>query len=104
MKTGDLPPGRLLRVVEAGVESGLSVNYDCDPEKCAPDLGTRYGVASLHVGRVSTLSLIVVPDDRGERPPHAEIQGFPDDEAEAEKLAGALAEQARTIINRKDRR
>src|SRR5262245_12342162 len=85
-------------------ERGLSVNSACNPEQCGADLSKRYGVASLHVGHVSTLALQVEADDIGP-PPHAEITGLPQidvNEVEAERLAGALAEQARIVIDRVD--
>jgi hypothetical protein len=88
-------------------DAGLSVNYDCDPEECGKNFNPRYGVASLHVGRIRDIGLTVEGDDPGP-PPHAEILGvppnLPETEREAERLAGLLSEQSRTVFEREDRR
>lgn len=76
--------------------SGLSINYNCDSEHCRNSLKKCYGVVSLHVGRVRSLDLDVIPDE----PQHGNITGLPrkeEDEVQAERLASALVRQARLI-------
>lgn len=79
---------------EDEIESGLSVHWNCTPEQSREDFSKCYGVLSLHVGRVRTLALDVIPDEAT----HANITGVPYKETnakEAERLASLLAQQAR---------
>ena len=76
------------------VDSGLSVNWNMTPEQARDQFDKCYGTVSLHVGRVRTLNLDVVPDE----PTHANLTGLPYKESEpreAERLANLLAQQAR---------
>jgi hypothetical protein len=78
-------------------QDGLSVNYNCMPSEAGASLRGRRAIASLHVGRVRSLQLDVIPDTHD----HANITGVPirgEDAKEierAEQLAADLAEQAR---------
>ncbi len=76
--------------------TGITVNPT--PLDCTEGLTDPIeGVLSLHVGKVRDIGLDIVPD----RPTHANIMGVPfregegGNEAEAERLARLLAEQAR---------
>ena len=74
---------------------GLSIDV-LGPKSCVSVLNKHYGAASLHVGRVRTLSLEAVVDNY----PHGLITGLPfrdDNTAEAEHFADMLAEMARHI-------
>jgi hypothetical protein len=84
----------LLRAGER--DTGISVSYNCSPDVCRNTLQKSYGVVSLHVGKVRTLGLDVVPDELS----HANITGLPskeDNPAEAEHVANLLAKQARFV-------
>jgi hypothetical protein len=85
----------MLRIDDTGKpETGLSLDT-ASAKSCASVL-KKCAVASLHVGRIRSLGLDVVPDEPG----HANILGMPDDPdkiAEAEHLAGELAKQARYV-------
>ncbi len=79
-------------------EAGLSVNIaeSCSPQKCVASFKKCSAVASLHVGRVRELGLDVIRDSKI----HANLTKLPhedDNLAEAERLAGLLAKQARLI-------
>jgi len=81
-------------------ETGLSVQIAAETN--IPEFVSSFsfcsGLASLHVGRVRTLDLDVVPDDR----PHALITGLPakdEDPLKAEYLAGELAKQCRRDVD-----
>jgi len=89
-----LPDAFLLRTQE----NGLSVRpaSRVTPKQCAEGLTGCTGVLSLHVGRVRNIGLEVVADAED----HAEVRGLPhrsENAAEAERLAGLLAAQARII-------
>lgn len=74
---------------------GVSVDYGLPPSECGLQLAGRRAVVSLHVGRVRNIGLDVVPNHV---PNHANIVGMPfreHDSDRAEKLAKALATQAR---------
>jgi hypothetical protein len=76
------------------LDSGLSVNWNMSPEKARDQFEKCYGTVSLHVGRVRTLDLDVIPDE----PTHANVTGLPykeNDPKAAERLANLLAQQAR---------
>jgi hypothetical protein len=82
---------------KARSETGVSVNIAtvCSPQDCADKFKCN-AVASLHVGHVRDLDLDIIQDKIN----HAKITGLPyreDDLAEAERLAGLLAKQARII-------
>ncbi len=75
-------------------ESGLSVFWDCTHDEAREEFKKTYGVLSLHVGRIRTLSLDVIADE----PKHANVTGVPhkeDNPKEAERLASLLAQQSR---------
>jgi hypothetical protein len=77
-------------------DTGVSVFYECSIERCRNSLKKSYGVVSLHVGKVRTLGLDVIPDELT----HANITGLPykeDNPAEAEHFANLLAKQARFV-------
>lgn len=78
------------------LDSGLSVNWNMTPEEARAQFEKCYGTVSLHVGRVRSLALEVIPDE----PQHANIVGLPYKEEhpkEAERLANLLAQQARAV-------
>lgn len=94
----DMPP--------QGILTGAFVRYPKDidglsidvvgPKSCVSVLKKHYGAASLHTGRVRSLSLDVIVDQH----PHGLIIGLPfrdDDPTEAERFADSLAEMARHI-------
>jgi len=87
----------LLRTFPDGTrEAGLSVSFNLSPAEAAAQFSKCHGIASLHVGRVRTLELDVVPDE----PNHANILTLPhpaDDPARAEYFASRLQEQARLV-------
>jgi hypothetical protein len=89
-----LPDAFLIRADEK--QSGLSVCYNCTIAEARNSLKKSYGAATLHVGKVRTLHLDVVPDE----PTHANIVGLPykeDNPTEAERFASLLAKQARIV-------
>ena len=76
---------------------GLSVDHSCSPRESGAGL-QKFGVVSLHVGRVRNMNLDVIPDS----PIHANITGLPmkdEDKAMAEWLAGQLADHARIVAD-----
>jgi hypothetical protein len=88
----ELPEAFLIRHDE--LDSGLSVNWNMTCDEARNQFEKCYGVVTLHVGRVRSLNLDVVPDE----PQHANIKGLPykeDSPREAERLANLLAQQAR---------
>jgi hypothetical protein len=89
-----LPQAFLLRLRDK--DTGLSISYNCTLDEARYSLTRSYGVLSLHVGRVRTLNLDVVPDE----PQHANIIGLPykeDNPELAERMASLLAKQARIV-------
>lgn len=94
----DMPPDGIL----AGAfirypkdTDGLSIDVT-GPKSCVSTLNKHYGAASLHVGRVRTLSLDVIVDLH----PHGVIKDLPfrdDNPTEAEYFSVMLAKMARHI-------
>ncbi len=97
-RSRDMPPH--------GILAGAFVRYPKDidglsidvvgPKSCVSVLNKHYGAASLHIGRVRTLSLDAIVDQH----PHGLITGLPfrdDNPTEAEYFADSLAEMARHI-------
>lgn len=97
-RSRDMPP--------EGILAGAFVRYPKDidglsidvvgPRSCVSVLNKHYGAASLHVGRVRTLTLDAIVDQH----PHGVITGLPfrdDNPTEAEHFADSLAEMARHI-------
>jgi hypothetical protein len=84
---------------------GLSVCYDCTPDRCLDvlsDISAVHGVAALKVQQVAALGLSVTADS----PNHAQIEGLPHKESDstrAEWFARRLAEAA-TIVDKTKRR
>lgn len=95
-------PAAFYRRLENGLnglpkdKDGLSVDIAsvCKVEEAGANLTRRYGVVSLHTGRIRDIGLDVVQDT----PSHANITGTPykdEDDARAEFLATLLAKQSR---------
>ncbi len=97
----DLHEAFILRSNETA--TGLSVCFDCTPAEAVAisGLNRSFGVATLPVGGVTALELLVIADELH----HANIQGLPDKELDpdrAEWLASRLAEVA-LIVDRTKR-
>ena len=97
-RSRDMPP--------EGILAGAFIRYPKDidglsidvvsPRSCVSVLNKHFGAASLHVGRVRTLSLDAIVDQH----PHGLITGLPFRDVnptEAEHFADSLAEMARYI-------
>jgi hypothetical protein len=92
---------------DRGDEDGLSVNpsHSCNLEDAKGGFGgvikRVYGIGTLHTGWVRDLGLEIIQDEDI----HALIQGLPyerEDPAEANRLAGALAELSRLVWPERD--
>jgi hypothetical protein len=77
---------------------GLSVDlaHQCTIDEVRGNFNSCFGIVTLHVGHIRDVELDVIQDT----PKHGNITGLPyqeDNEAEAERLAGLLAKQARIV-------
>ena len=78
-------------------QDGISVAHSCDVEEYLNGFNSKFGAASLHVGRIRNIGIDVVPDAPG----HAAISGIPytsDDLLLAESFASDLAAQSRPFL------
>lgn len=96
VQTGQARPGAFLRKPKDEVGISVGIAAQCPISEFVDGFSTCYGVFTLHVGRIRNLGLDILPDPLR----HANIIGLPfqnENQAEAERLAGKLAKQARPL-------